>query len=177
MAPENKSVLVLYNFVEEKDEYVALRAIDPSTLDFTPEYNIHVATVQEEYDAIVNALRREGFDASCTNLLDNFSLLHNLITQNPPDVVFNLVEFFHKDLNNEGSVAGLFDLFRVPYTGAPPFCLSLCRRKGLTKQVLLQSGIATPRFRNLKSPVMEPDHGLRYPLIVKPSWQDGSAGS
>ena len=175
-APGKKKVLVLFNFVEEKDEYVALRAIDPATLDFTPEYNIHVATVQEEYDAIVNALRQEGYDSCCTNLLDSFSLLHSLITQNPPDVVFNLVEFFHKDLNNEGSVAGLFDLFRVPYTGSPPFCLSLCRRKGLTKQVLLQSGIATPRFRNLKSPFIEPDHGLRYPLIVKPARQDGSAG-
>lgn len=176
IAPEKKSVLVLFNFMEEKDEYVALRSIDPSTLDFIPEYDIHVATVQEEYDAIVNALQKEGFDASCTNILDNFSLLHNLITQNPPDVIFNLVEFFHKDLNNEGSVAGLFDLFRLPYTGSPPFCLSLCKRKGLTKQLLLQNDIATPRFRNLKKPFMEPDHGFRYPLIVKPARQDGSAG-
>ncbi len=176
MAREKRSVLVLFNYVEEKDEYVALRSINPDMLDFVPEYPIHVATVQEEYDAIVNALCNEGYDASCINLKDNFSVLHNLITRNPPDVVFNLVEFFHNDLNNEGSVAGFFDLFRVPYTGSPPFCLSLCRRKGLTKQVLLQSGIPTPRFRNLKSPHIEADHGLNYPLIVKPSRQDGSAG-
>jgi D-alanine-D-alanine ligase len=176
MASEKNSVLVLFNYVEEKDEYIALRAVDPSTLDFTPQYNIHVATVQEEYDAIVNALINVGFDACCINLKDNFSILHHLITQNPPDVVFNLVEFFHNDLNNEGSVAGFFDLFRVPYTGSPPFCLSLCRRKALTKQVLLQSGIATPRFRNLKGPVIESDHDLNYPLIVKPARQDGSAG-
>ncbi len=176
MVVEKKTALVLFNFMEEKDEYVALRAIDPSTLDFKPEYNIHVATVQEEYDAIVNALIKEGFDACCINLKDDFSMLHHLISQNPPDVVFNLVELFHKDLNNEGSVAGFFDLFGVPYTGSPPYCLSLCRRKDLTKQVLLQSGIATPRFRNLKSPVIESDHGLNYPLIVKPARQDGSAG-
>lgn len=176
MDSEKKSVLVLFNFIEEKDEYVALRSIDPATLDFVPEYTIHVATVQEEYDAIVSALRKEGFDSCCINLKDDFDFMNQLLTQNPPDVVFNLVEFFHNDASNEGSVAGLFDLFEIPYTGAPPFCLGLCRRKGLTKQLLLQNGIATPRFRNLINPSIEFDHGLNYPLIVKPSRQDGSAG-
>jgi D-alanine-D-alanine ligase len=176
MVGPKKSVLVLFNHLEENDEYLALRNIDPESLDFTPEYTIHVATAQEEYDSIVNALHAEGFDARCINLKDDFSMLYQLIAQDPPDVVFNLVEFFHNDLNNEGSVAGFFELFGVRYTGAPPFCLSLCRRKGLTKQILLQSGVATPRFHNLKNPNIKRDHGLTYPLIVKPSRQDGSAG-
>ena len=176
MADRKKSVLVLFNHLEETDEYLALRTIDPESLDFTPEYSIHVATAQEEYDAIVDALHAEGFDARCVNLHDDFSMLLQLMTKDPPDVVFNLVEFFHNDLNNEGSVAGFFELFGIRYTGAPPFCLSLCRRKGLTKQILHQSGIATPRFCHLKNPVIRPDHGLHYPLIVKPARQDGSAG-
>lgn len=176
MTADKTTILVLFNHLEEKDEYLSLRTIDPATLDFTPEYSIHVATAQEEYDAIVSALREEGFNACCINLKDDFSKLYQLIAQDPPDVVFNLVEFFHNDLNNEGSVAGFFDLFRVRYTGATPFCLSLCRRKGLTKQVLLESGVATPRFCNLQNPDIGPDHGLKYPLIVKPSRQDGSAG-
>jgi D-alanine-D-alanine ligase len=176
MTEKNKSVLVLFNHLEEKDEYLALRSIDPKSLDFTPQYNIHVATAQEEYDAIVKALLAVGFNAWCINIKDDFSKLHQLITLNPPNVIFNLVEFFNNNLNNEGAVAGLFDLFRVRYTGSPPFCLSLCRRKGLTKQVLLESRVATPRFRILNDPVIESSHGLQYPLIVKPSRQDGSAG-
>jgi D-alanine-D-alanine ligase len=176
MNSEQKSVLVLFNQLEEKDAYTALRAIDPSSLNFTPNYDIHVATEQEEYDAIVNALKDQGFQASCINLKDDPSRLHRLIAENPPDVVFNLVELFNDDLNHEGSVAGFFDLFGVPYTGCPPFCLFLCRLKGFTKKILLQSGVATPRFRNLESPIIEPYHGLRYPLIVKPSRQDGSTG-
>jgi D-alanine-D-alanine ligase len=175
MSPGKKTVLVLFN-QSEKDEYESLRAIDPASLDFAPSYTIHVATVQEEYDAIVGALRDEGFEASCVNLQDKISTLHRLVTQNPPDVIFNLVESFHTDLQREGAVAGFYELYRVRYTGASSFCLALCRRKGLTKSVLLQHGLATPRFLTLERPVIKRNHGLRYPLIIKPSWQDGSAG-
>ena len=173
---EKKSVLVLFNQVEEKDAYAALRAFDPDSLNFTPNYNIHVATEQEEYDAIVKALNEQGFEASCLNLKDDHEKLEEVIVEDPPDVVFNLVESFNSDPNHEGCVAGFFDLFLVPYTGAPPFCLFMCSRKAFTKKVLLQNGVATPRFRHLEKPVIEPSHGLRYPLIVKPSREDGSTG-
>jgi D-alanine-D-alanine ligase len=175
MNAEKKSILVLYNQIE-KDEYESMRSIDPATLDFTPRYTIHVATVQEEYDAIVHALREEGFEASSINLKDSPYTLHRVITERPPHAIFNLVEFFHNDLQREGAVAGFYELFRIRYTGASPFCLSLCRRKGFTKRVLIQSGLATPNFLILDQPFIESNHGLRYPLIIKPSWQDGSAG-
>lgn len=175
MGQGKKTVLVLYNHVE-KDEYEAMRTIDPASLDFTPTYTIHVATVQEEYDAVVQALNSEGFAASCANLQDSISTLERLITHDRPDVVFNLVEVFHGDLQREGAVAGFYELHRVRYTGASTFCLALCRRKGLTKSLLMQHGLATPKFLTLEKPVIKRKHGLKYPLIIKPSWQDGSAG-
>jgi D-alanine-D-alanine ligase len=175
MTPGKKSILVLYNQIE-KDEYEAMRQVDPASLDFTPHYTIHVATVQEEYAAIVNALRKEEFEASSVNLKDSSSTLLRVVTQNPPHVIFNLVEFFHNDLQREGAVAGFYELFKMRYTGASAFCLSLCRRKGLTKTILLQNGLATPNFLMLDGPFIDPNHGLRYPLIIKPSRQDGSAG-
>jgi len=54
MTRKKIAVAVLYNHVG-KDEYEDLRKIDPATLDFQPEYPIHVATVREEYQAIVDA--------------------------------------------------------------------------------------------------------------------------
>jgi len=176
MTVGEKRVLVLFNQLEEKDAYGALRSFDPSSLNFTPSYDIHVATEQEEYDAVVEALKSEGFEASCANLKDDPARLHKLVAEDSPNVVFNLVELFNEDLSYEGCVAAFFDLYEVPYTGSPPFCLFLCRRKGFTKKILLQSGIKTPRFRILEEPVIEPNHGLYYPLIVKPSLQDGSTG-
>jgi len=173
---EKARVLVLFNQLEEKDAYSVLRGYDPASLNFTPNYNIHVATEQEEYDAVVSALNEEGFEASCINLKDDHKMLNRLIVENPPDVVFNLVELFNADQGLEGCVAGFFDLFEVPYTGAPPFCLFLCRQKALTKKILLQNGVATAPFRYLEEPIIEPSHGLHYPLIVKPSLEDGSTG-
>jgi D-alanine-D-alanine ligase len=175
MERNKKSVLVLYNQMGE-DDYEKLRTMDRAFLNFKPSYNIEVATMSEEYDAIVKALRSEGFRARSGNLQDSLKKLHRQITRNRPDVVFNLVETFFYNPALESAVAGLFDLYGVPYTGANAFCLSLCRRKELTKQILMQNGIATPNFRILKEPVLEEKHGLRYPLIVKPARQDGSSG-
>jgi D-alanine-D-alanine ligase len=175
MNPGKTSVVVLYNHVG-KDEYVALRSVDPSSLDFKPSYDIHVATVQEEYDAIVSALCAEGFQACGMNIQDDASRLYRQVSKNPPDVVFNLVEYFHDDQLYESSVAGFLDLFGIAYTGATALCLALCGRKVLTKQVLLQNGVSTPRFRSLDYPKISRRHGLQYPLMVKPSRQDASTG-
>jgi D-alanine-D-alanine ligase len=175
MTGRSKSVVVLYNQVEE-NEYEWLRRVDPATLGFTPCYDIHVATPKEEYDAIVNALRREGFRARGVNLNESLSKLHSISVRNPPDAVFNLVESFRDDPRLESAVAGYLDLFRIPYTGASPFSLTLCRRKGFAKQILLQNGVATPDFRLLDSPMIGKRHGLRYPLMVKPARQDASSG-
>ena len=175
MKRQRISVLVLYNH-SGSDEYEALRKIDRSSLDFTPKYDIHVATDAEEYDAIVLSLRAEGFSARAVNIRDDLQKLNRLLKVNPPDVVFNLVEHWRDDPRLEEAVAGFFELHGVPFTGAPTFTLGLCRRKGLTKEILLQNGIATPRYLVVHAPRVARRHGLRYPLIVKPARQDASSG-
>jgi D-alanine-D-alanine ligase len=168
-------VVVLYNHVGE-DEYEKLREVDPNSLGFAPQYPIHVSTVKEEYHAIVKALRKEGFAARALNVEENLQKLRSVLEHKPPDVVFNMIEFFHDSSRLEAAVAGLFDLYQVPFTGAPPFALELCQRKGLTKQVLLANGVPTPHYRLLRQPRMPKRHGLHYPLIVKPAREDASAG-
>lgn len=175
-APNNISVLLLYNHVGE-DEYELLKTADPDQLDFVPEYNINtVATVNEEYHAIAAALQSEGFSVRIFNIKENINRLSSLLQRNPPDVIFNLVEFFHDSQFLESSVAGLFDLYSIPYTGASPLSLALCLRKGFTKQLLLANGVPTPKFRILFAPKIPRRHGLTYPLIVKPAREDASSG-
>jgi len=168
-------VAVLYNHIGD-DIYEQIREVRPEDLDFTPEYDIHVATVKEEIDVIVEALRSEGYRATAVNVEENLARLHQVVRRSKPDVIFNLVEFFRSDQGLESSVAGLFDLHGIPYTGAPPFGLALCQRKGLTKHVLLQHGVSTPKFKLLRGKKIQRRHGLHYPLIVKPSREDGSSG-
>jgi D-alanine-D-alanine ligase len=175
MDDRKTSVVVLYNQTG-KDIYEEIRKVDPASLGFTPEYNIHVATAAEEYKAIVTELRKERFRVRAVNLKEDLGKLHRLLNVRPPDVIFNLVEYFHDDPALEDAVVAMYELHRVAYTGAPAFALGLCRRKGLTKQVLLRSGVATPRFRLIFSRKVTSRHGLRYPLIVKPARHDASLG-
>ena len=169
------SVAVVYNNTGE-DHYEHLRTVDPATLDFTPVYPLDVATIQEEYHAIVEALKKEGYAATLLNLEDDLSRLLKLCTDAAPDVIFNLVEMFRTDTRLESAVAGFYDLYEIPFTGAGLFPLELCQRKALTKQVLLRQGVATPDYRLLRTPKIQRRHGLRYPLIVKPASEDASLG-
>ena len=99
------SVVVLYNSVSDEG-YDALKHVDPASLGFTPTYDIAVATVAEEYEAIIAALRKEGFQARGVNLQDKIATLERLVRRGRPDVVFNLVESFHDDAELEPAVAG-----------------------------------------------------------------------
>ena len=174
MSEQKAQVLVLYNHVGP-DEYEKVKQVDPATLGFTPLYPIHVATVREEIDAVAGALNQRGFSARPVNVQDDLRVLIDALREKP-DVVFNLVEFFHEKPGLESGVAALYDLFEIPYTGAGPFALSLCHRKGVTKRLLLAHGVPTPRFKVITRPHLRQRHGLRYPLIVKPAREDASAG-
>jgi D-alanine-D-alanine ligase len=173
------SVSVVYNSPGD-DEYEALRKKVRARKVTSPTGDIkdleQIATVQEEIDALLQGLEKEGFDARSVNIKDNFDRLLRSVTAPRPDVVFNLVEFFNNDPLHEDRVAALYDLLQIPYTGSPPMTLAICQRKGLTKQILKAFRIPTPRYKLIKQKAIPKLTGLRYPLIVKPAWEDASAG-
>lgn len=175
MTSTSPTVAVVFNHSGE-DEYEQLKTFDPALLGFTPEYRIDVATAMEEYEALATGLRNEGFRVRMLNMKDDLSFLTDELRKKRPDVVFNLVEHVRDESGLESAVAGVFDLMGIPYTGAPAFALTLCQRKGLTKQLLLAEEIPTPKYRTLFTPALTQRHGLRYPLIVKPGREDASAG-
>jgi D-alanine-D-alanine ligase len=178
-SPKKTTVLVLYNFCGE-DEYETLRkkvlngdVVSPTGDNKDLE---SVSTLKEEIDAIVKALREEGFEARAVNIEDKFDRLFGCLTSPRPDVVFNLIEYFNDDPLQEDRVAALYDLLRISYTGSPPMTLAICQRKGLAKQILQAFRINTPRYKVAKERPVPKLTGLRYPLIVKPAWEDASAG-
>jgi D-alanine-D-alanine ligase len=175
MSAQKTSCIVLYNLVGE-DEFERLRAVDPATLPFKPVYPIHVKTAREEYEAIVGALRSEGFDADLLNIGDDLAKLQRFLLRDAPHAIFNLVEIFDGDPRLEAGITGFLDLCGIPYTGSGPFTLSLCQRKALAKHFLLQHRIRTPRFKLLRTPKLTARHGLRYPIILKPAQEDASLG-
>ncbi len=167
--------LVLWNQVGE-DEYEALAERGPIALAWNPDQTAaEVGTVKDEIDAIVDACRKSGYVTSETNIADDFDVLTESVRKFRPDVIVNLVEFFNDDAAQEAYVAGLFDLWRIPYTGSSPLTLLTCQRKFRTKVLLESQGVATPAYTIFYEPVQKPV-SLPYPLIVKPAREDASGG-
>ncbi len=174
------SVAVIHNFTGVDEYQVLRRRVRAGSVD-SPTGNLkdleRITTVREDVEAIVVALREKGFNARSVNIKDDFDRLLGALTSPRPDVVFNLVEYFNDDARQEDRVAALYDLLRIPYTGSPPMTLAICQRKGLTKHILRGLRIPIPRYVLVKrKPVPPKPSGLTYPLIVKPAWEDASAG-
>ncbi|MGA9115237.1 MAG: ATP-grasp domain-containing protein [Bacteroidota bacterium] len=133
--------------------------------------------VLEEMEDIRNALNTLGYRTTILNVnSDVFRLLDHL-RENRPDLVFNLVECVENESLQEMHVAGLYELLKIPYTGAGPMALGLALNKPRVKEVLAFHGIPTPRFE-VYGPAdrIAVREDLRFPLIVKPSREDASVG-
>jgi D-alanine-D-alanine ligase len=91
------------------------------------------------------------------------------------EVVFNLSECPMNSAQKEPHGAALLELLGLPYTGNSPLPLTVCNNKALTKHLLSSFGMPTPAFRLYPS-VPRGRSGLRFPVIVKPANEDGSAG-
>ena len=86
-----------------------------------------------------------------------------LLDAHTPDVVFNLCEAPLGRPELEPHVAALLEWAGVRFTGSGSETLALCRRKDRVSAVLASLGVPVPREG-------------RFPCIVKPADQDGSAG-
>lgn len=170
-----RRALVLWNQVGE-DEYEALAERGPVALSWNPEQiAAEVGTVQDEIDSIVEACRASGYVTRDVNIADDFDRMSDAVRAFRPDVILNLVEFFNDEAAQEAYVAGLFELWRIPYTGSPPLTLLTCQRKFRTKVLLEAQGVPTPAYTIFYEPVQRPV-ALPYPLIVKPAREDASGG-
>ena len=170
---KKQRVTILFNEPYPYDEYAD---IDEKDLDFEPYFETKVPTPEEDIEIMRKALGDEGFETEAINLEDKYTTLHRVLTRTPPDVIFNLVEVFNDSPWDEFKVAGLYELLKIPFTGAPAITLGICQRKMLTKQILMANGIPTPRFKKYGKNNIPQRHGLKYPLIVKPAREDASTG-
>jgi D-alanine-D-alanine ligase len=94
-----------------------------------------------------------------------------------PDIVFNLCETFFSDRAHEPNIPALLQLMKVPYTGAGPDALMLCKDKALAKTLLAYHRIRVARF--VVSRRERPLRKLRrfsYPAFVKPIGEEASDG-
>jgi D-alanine-D-alanine ligase len=170
-------ILILWNQIDE-DVYEHFRRDGRRAPDWDPSLEVEPwETVEEELQLIVRALANGGHDAKLVNVRDNFANLLAAIHDEKPDVIMNLVEFFRDDPEQEHHVPAIFELLGISYTGNRPLALSMCQKKPQAKALLAAAGVPVPRgiIVDALHPVPQ-EVGLRFPLIVKPAYDDASGG-
>ena len=167
-------VAIVYN--EASPEIYQKEIKKVKELDFDPVFDLQNLDPISEFEDMAKSLQKTGYEAYTLNIMDSLQLFIKDYEKNKPDVVFNLVELYKDQPRLEMSFTGLLELLNVSYTGAPPMALGTCQNKTLTKRILSSLGIRTPKYKIIKNMNQSFRLGLRYPLIVKPAWEDASVG-
>jgi D-alanine-D-alanine ligase len=126
---------------------------------------------------VIGALEELGHEVRTLGIWDEPSMIIDEIKSNPPDVVFNLTEHFNEVSAYDRNVAGLLEMMGVPHTGASPTGLTLCKNKGMAKELLSYHKIRVPNFAIIPpgSTIKRPKQ-LEFPLFIKPLKEEGSVG-
>lgn len=126
---------------------------------------------------VLACLRKLGHDVETLAVFDDVRVVFDKVGEFKPEVVFNLCETFFSDRAHEPNVPALLELMKVPYTGAGPDALMLCKDKALAKKLLAFHRIRVARFV-----VSTREHPLKrlgkftFPAFVKPVGEEASEG-
>jgi D-alanine-D-alanine ligase len=134
----------------------------------------------ETVQAIAEGLRAGGHEVETIEVTGPASHLAARLESFGPDLIFNNAEG-RRGRTREAFYPALFEELGFPYTGSDAYVLTVTLDKWLTKLVLSQRGIDTPRgrlvtpeeFKRLKDPG---SLGLAFPVIVKPNYEGSSKG-
>jgi D-alanine-D-alanine ligase len=126
---------------------------------------------------IKNNLKKLGHEVIALGVFNDIEPIILTIQKEKPDLVFNLSEAFSGNRDFEPDMTSLLQLMKVPFTGAGPLGLRLCKDKGLTKIILNYHGILTPQFLVAKKSA--PPKTLKdfiFPAFIKPLQLESSEG-
>lgn len=129
---------------------------------------------------VFEALQQNGHDALImegdVRLLSELqrSLPADPNTFGPSGLVFNMAYGIQGEARYT-HVPAILELAGIPYTGSSPLGHALALDKVITKVLMVNAGIPTPRYTVMFDPC-EPLGDLAYPLIVKPRHESTSYG-
>lgn len=174
MKDKKIKVAIIYN--EANPDWYKLPDSTEKSGEFKEYFEVEELTPMEEFEIMAKKLGKVGFDTYTLNIKDSIQTLLNDLQKNKPDVVFNFVEIFKDVARYEMNIVGIYELLGTSYTGAPPMALANCQSKALTKRILSTHGIQTPHFKVFRKKQKTYRSGLRFPVIVKPAYEDASVG-
>jgi D-alanine-D-alanine ligase len=150
---------------------------DPEKIEPIPQnLDLSIIEVKNEIEFVENSLRKAGFKVNVLPVYNARRFINDILNLKT-DLIYNFCEMVELESQEEVFAAGLFELVKVPYTGAPPMTLGLCLDKAKTKIILSHYGIPTAKFDLFNESIDGCKKiNLRFPVIVKPVREDASAG-
>src|SRR6185312_12300998 len=119
---------------------------------------------------VVKALREEGFDAAPLDPGDNPG---QQLFEAKPDAVFNAL---HGRFGEDGTVQGLLELMRIPYTHSGVLSSALAMHKQRTKDIYRAAGLPVVKSIVVDRREAAAAHLMEPPYVVKPVNEGSSVG-
>jgi D-alanine-D-alanine ligase len=171
MSSAKLKVAILYDVWEEEPEPA------PEPPPEKPKRGKRRRKKREKADReeIFDALGKLGHEPSY-QVLDGAEKSLVAVARCGADLIFNLTESYAGDDTKDMNIAAYLDLLDCPYTGAGPHAMYLAQDKSLAKKIFAFHGIKTPYFATSYRGKLDHSHDIAFPLIVKPTSEDGSIG-
>ncbi len=139
---------------------------------------------RDEIDKVIKALRSKkhvvkDFDGDKLLIQSLEAFLPKLNNGTKPNGIALNLAYGIQGNSRYTHVPSILEMAGVPYTGSAPLAHSIALDKEITKRILLQSGIATPRFILIDRKINQEKAdqlNLSYPLIIKPENEAASFG-
>ena len=119
---------------------------------------------------VAHALKRAGYQVS---LIDAKEELAAQLAQVKPDVVFNAL---HGRFGEDGTVQGLLELMRIPYTHSGVLASALAMDKPMAKHMFESAGLKCAQGKVVSKSEMLAGEPMARPFVIKPLNEGSSVG-
>lgn len=119
------------------------------------------------------ALVELGYDFDVIDVGEDLALQ---LYKSKPDVALIAL---HGKYAEDGTVQGICEYLKIPYSGSGVLGSALCMDKILSKQLLISQGLPTPDYEALDARKIDIENyklRLELPVVVKPSREGSSVG-
>jgi len=130
---------------------------------------------RETIDGLTAALERLGHRVERVEVSGPASRTAARLEAFAPDLIFNIAEG-RRGRFREAFYPALFDELGFPYTGSDAWVLAVTLDKSLTKLMLREHGVVSPKGQFIESLADLKLDGWRFPLMVKPNFEGSSKG-
>jgi len=126
-------------------------------------------------EQIEDALGKLGHEVD-NYILDGYPATLAGLMKKEADLFFNLTESYGGEDTRDLHIAAYLELIGKRYTGGGVHALCIAQDKVLAKKLIHFHGLHTPYFAVSHRGRMDLAQDIQFPLIVKPSSEDGSKG-